>query len=137
MTKAILDTNVVFSSLLNPEGAPPLVLRLATSRVFRCYVSDEILREYDEVLSRERFALKERQIAKLMTMFRKTATVVLPKKKLSITTDPDDNIFLECALEARADYVVTGNLRHFPARFQDIRILGPQQFLTVLATAPY
>jgi len=70
-------------------------------------------------------------------MFRTTAGFVLPRKRLNVTTDPDDNIFLECALEARADYVVTGNLRHFPPRFQDIRIVGPRQFLTILAADPH
>jgi len=51
-------------------------------------------------------------------------------------TDANDNKFLECALEARADYVVTGNVRHFPSRFQDIRIVLPKQFLTTLAAEP-
>jgi uncharacterized protein len=57
---------------------------------------------------------------------------VKPRKPVHAAFDPDDNKFLECALEARADYVVTGNRRHFPPRFQDIRIIGPKEFTTVL-----
>ena len=60
--------------------------------------------------------------------------MVVPSKKVEATSDPDDNMFLECALEARADFVVTGNLRHFPSKFQDIRVVSPRQFLSVLAT---
>jgi predicted nucleic acid-binding protein len=63
-------------------------------------------------------------------------TVVVPKKKLDVAIDPDDNKVVECALEARADYIVTGNIRHFPSRFQDIRIVLPRQFLTLLAAQP-
>ena len=136
MAKAVLDTNVVVSGLLT-EGHSALVLKLAESRVFRSFVSEEILKEYKEVLRREHFRLKERQIEAFIKTFRRVALTVVPKKVLRVTTDPDDNIFLECALEAGADYVVTGNLRHFPVRFQDIRIVSPLQFLTVIATGPY
>jgi uncharacterized protein len=67
---------------------------------------------------------------------REAAILVAPRKRLDVTRDPDDNKVLECALEARADYVVTGNARDFPARFQDIRIISPRRFLTLLASAP-
>ncbi len=62
--------------------------------------------------------------------------LVEPRRQVRISTDAKDNKFLECALEARADYVVTGNVRHFPVRFQDIRIIRPRQFLTALAAEP-
>ncbi|PYU17735.1 MAG: hypothetical protein DMG32_27420 [Acidobacteria bacterium] len=60
----------------------------------------------------------------------------MPKRKLNVSRDPDDNKVVECALEARADYIVTGNIRHFPSRFQDIRIVLPRRFLTVVAAQP-
>ena len=71
-----------------------------------------------------------------MRMVRRTFFTVAPKNKIEATSDPNDNIFLECALQARADYVVTGNLRHFPGQFQDIRVVSPRQFLTILAAEP-
>jgi uncharacterized protein len=67
---------------------------------------------------------------------REAAILVAPRKRLDVTRDPDDNKVLECTLEARADYVVTGNARDFPPRFQDIRIISPRRFLTLLASAP-
>lgn len=60
--------------------------------------------------------------------------MVSPAKPVEVTTDSDDNVFLECAVAGRADYVVTGNLRDFPPRFEDIRVVSPRQFLTILAT---
>jgi uncharacterized protein len=62
--------------------------------------------------------------------------MVEPHRRLQVCIDPDDDGFLECALEARANYLVTGNLRHFPTWFQDIRVVIPRQFLTVLAAEP-
>ena len=43
---------------------------------------------------------------------------------------------LECALEARADFVVTGNNRDFPSRYQDIRIVTPRDFLVLFYSSP-
>jgi putative PIN family toxin of toxin-antitoxin system len=132
MAKAVLDTNVVVSGLRNPHGTPATLLKLTESRAFRCYVSEAMLAEYDEVLRRPGLDLQPPLIARIMQMFRRSCTIVIPGKRLNITSDPDDNIFLECALEARADYVVTGNVRHFPSHFQDIRIVKPRQFLSIL-----
>jgi uncharacterized protein len=136
MAKAVLDTNIVVSGLRNPEGSAASILKLAESRVFRCYLSEEIVNEYEEVLTRAILGLKRDQIRKFLRMLRRTCVIVAPAKEVQATSDPDDNMFLECALEARADYVVTGNLRHFPTRFQDIRIIRPRQFLSILMAGP-
>lgn len=57
---------------------------------------------------------------------------VEPSERLRLCRDAGDDKFLERALEARADYVVTGNVRHFPRQFQDIRIVAANRFLTLL-----
>lgn len=136
MLKAVLDTNVVVSAHLNLEGPPRIILDLAFSRFFRCFASDPLLKEYEEVLKRPCFARDPKEIAKSMRLMRNAITIVIPRRKLRITRDPDDNIVLECALAARVDYVVTGNSRDFPERFQDIRIISPRRFLTILASTP-
>ena len=137
MTKAVLDTNIVVSGLRNPEGSAASILKLAESRAFPCYISEEILNEYEEVLTRASLGFKRDQIAKFLRMLRRTCIMVEPTKEIEATSDPDDDMFLECAPEARADYVVTGNLRHFPARFRDIRVIQPRQFLSVLMAGPH
>ncbi len=136
MLRAVLDTNVVISAHLNPEGQQALILGLAIARYFRCFVSDALLEEYEGVLRRERFGLSPGSVAQSMRIIRKCATFVIPKRKLDVSRDPDDNKIVECALEPRADYIVTGNTRHFPSQFQDIRIVLPRQFLTLVAAQP-
>ena len=88
------------------------------------------------MLKRSRFGLDAREIATSLRLMRNVAVLVAPRKRLQITTDPDDNKVLECALEARADYVVTGNIRHYSQQFQDIRIIPPRRFMTLLASGP-
>ncbi|HUL16294.1 MAG TPA: putative toxin-antitoxin system toxin component, PIN family [Terriglobales bacterium] len=134
MVRAVLDTNVVVSAHLKPEGTQALILDLALSRYFRCFVSEALLQEYEGVLLRPRFGLPAGEIFRSLRKLRVVMTLVAPKKLLEVAADPDDNKVVECALEARADFVVTGNLAHFPKRFQDIRFILPRDFLTILAS---
>jgi hypothetical protein len=136
MIRAVLDTNVIVSAHLNSQGPPALILDLAFGRFFRCFVSEPLLLEYELVLRRPAFGISTRQVVNSIRALRRIATLVAPRRQLRTTNDPDDNKFLECALEARADYFVTGNIRHFPRQFQDIRIIVPRRFLTVLASNP-
>ena len=71
-----------------------------------------------------------------MRSMRRIATIVSPRRTLSVTVDPDDNKVVECALEAKADFIVTGNIRHFPSKLQDIRVVAPKPFLFLLASEP-
>jgi predicted nucleic acid-binding protein len=58
---------------------------------------------------------------------------VQPSIRLKVTSDPEDNKVLECALEGRAQFVVTGNIRHFPKHYQGIGAVRPREFITILA----
>ena len=137
MIRAVLDTNVVVSASLSSDGPAALILDSLFSKSFRCFISEALLDEYEQVLSRPRFARDPREILRAMRHLRKTAVVVVPAKRVAAALDPDDNKLLDCALEARADYIVTWNVRHFPKQFQDIRIVRPRQFLTILASDPH
>jgi len=75
-------------------------------------------------------------MANSMRRFESSLTVVVPRKTLRISRDDDDNKVMECAIEARADFVVTGNTRHFPARFQDVRVITPREFLIFFRSSP-
>ena len=133
VVKAVLDTNVVVSAHLKVEGLEALILELALSARFSLIVSRALLEEYEGVLRRPRFRLDPRRIERSMLAIQKAAILVQPQKHLQVTLDPEDNKVLECALEGGAEYLVTGNTRHFPKEFQRIGILAPRQFLVILA----
>ncbi|MGA2404062.1 MAG: putative toxin-antitoxin system toxin component, PIN family [Syntrophobacteraceae bacterium] len=92
--------------------------------------------EYEEVLRREKFKkLDHRKVRDLLVRLKSQAQWVLPKIRLRVTkADPEDNKFLECAQEAEADFLITGNVKHFPpGKFKGTIILNPAQFLSVMA----
>ncbi len=131
--KAVLDTNVVVSAHLIAEGREAFILELALAEKLKLCVSEALLEEYEGVLRRPRFALSSQKVAQSLKAIRKVAFLVRPQKRLQVTRDPDDSKVLECALEAGANYVVTGNVRHFPARFKGIAVIPPRHFLAILA----
>jgi hypothetical protein len=131
--KAVLDTNVIVSALLNEDGKEALLLDLALTGSFTSIVSAALLQEYEEVLRRPRFALEQRKISRSVRAIRQAAVLAQPRRQLRVTRDPDDNMVLECALAGGAEYVVTGNTRDFPREFEGIKIVPPREFMTVLA----
>jgi putative toxin-antitoxin system toxin component, PIN family len=133
MLKVVLDTNVVVSAHLKASGREALILDLGLSSKYQLCVSELLLEEYEGVLLRRRFGLPVGKVRQSILVIRNASQIVTPKQTLDVASDPDDNKILECALEAGAGYVVTGNVRHFPSRFRNIRIVLPRQFLTILA----
>jgi putative PIN family toxin of toxin-antitoxin system len=102
------------SALLHPEGLPAQVLLVTIAGpTARLCVSGEVYAEYEEVIRRPRFKRSESEIANTLGAIREAATWVRPAHKMRVCSDPDDDVFLECAEVARAHYLVTGNLKTF------------------------
>lgn len=68
-------------------------------------------------------------VAATLQAIREKSLWVRPAESVRVCPDPDDDVFLECARAAQANYLVTGNLKHFPASWADIRIVTPRWFL--------
>lgn len=131
--RLVLDTNVVVSAALKPDGLPRTVLLLALAKPARLYVSAPILAEYKTVLSRPELQIRKGLRHRFLQLIKSRAHLVKPTRSLAITADPDDNIFLECADSARADYLVTGNQRHFPRFWKQTKIITSHEFLDLVA----
>ena len=134
MIRIVLDTNIFISSLLQPRGLPAEVLTLALvgERVRLC-VSAEIYSEYEEVIRRPRFRRDEEEIVGALRAIRERGLWIKPSQRIQACSDPDDDVFLECADAAKAHFLVTGNLKHFPASWRDTKIVSARQFLDTLA----
>ncbi len=131
--RLVIDTNVVISAALKPEGLQRTVLLLAMTKPARWYVSKEIMSEYAAVLARPELNIRRGLRQQLMQLIRNHTHVVTPSRLAQLTFDPDDNIFLECADAARADYLLTGNQRHFPKFWKNTKIISSSEFLSVIA----
>jgi len=133
MIRVVIDTNVVISATLPSGGLPEAVFNLAVNRRVQLCVSEAILAEYEEVLRRPRLNIRLEKVAVALTRIREAAVCVAPAATVTACSDPDDNIFLECAEAAQADYVVTGNAADFPAQWATTRVVTPRQFLEIIA----
>jgi len=131
--RLVVDTNVVVSAALKPDGLQRTVLLLAITKPARLYVSNAILTEYRDVLSRPEFQIRKGLRQQLLDLIRKRAHLVNPVRTVEVTNDPDDNMFVECADAARADYLVTGNLGHFPRFWKNTKVVASREFLNLVA----
>ena len=132
LLKVVLDTNVVVSAHLNPDGLERIVLNLALSSSVVLFVTTDILNEYRTVLERKKFGLDARLVKESLEILKATAVNIFPRASVSISPDPDDNKFLECAQTAGADYLVTGNKRHFPSRWKETHVVSSREFVELI-----
>lgn len=131
--RVVLDTNVVVSGL-NFPGNERLVLELALRGRFEWYLSIFILDEVTGVLGRK-FGWDEDRVSEALRTLTKAANVVDPQKLPDvIEANEADNRILECAVEASADYLITGDRRHLLplGEHRGVRILNAPRFLSVL-----
>lgn len=131
--RLVLDTNIVVSGALKPDGLQRTVLLFAMTRPARLYVSAPILLEYRVVLSRPELKIRRGLRQQFLRRIEDSSHMVSPSLQIHVTSDPDDNIFLECADAARADYLVTGNQRHFPKFWKQTKIVSSREFITLIA----
>jgi putative PIN family toxin of toxin-antitoxin system len=131
--RLVLDTNVVISAAIKPEGLQRTVLLLAMTKPASWYVSEAIVSEYALVLARPELKIRKSLRLQLLQLIKNHARVVVPSPLPRITHDPADNIFVECADAARADYLVTGNQRHFPKFWKKTKIISSREFLNIVA----
>lgn len=130
--RAVLDTNILVSGFL--FGGPPRdVIRLAVEKRFEIALSNELMDELTEVLRRPKFRVKRPPHALILSQLEEIAVKVKPQRSKSYTLrDQDDHIVLDCAIAARANYIITGD-RDFLAYGQvaEIPVVTAQHFLKV------
>jgi len=131
--RLVVDTNIVVSAALKPDGLQRTVLLLAITKPARLYVSDVILTEYRDVLSRPELQIRKGPRQQLFDLIRKRAHLIDAVQTVQVTHDPEDNIFIECADAARADYLVTGNVRYFPRFWKNTKVVTSREFLSLVA----
>jgi putative PIN family toxin of toxin-antitoxin system len=128
--RIVLDTNVIVSALLNPSGAPAGVLSLVLRGSATLLLDNRILFEYSDVLRRKKFAFPSHAIDALLDFVRASAQYVTAAQSTNRLPDEDDRPFYEVAVSGSADYLITGNKRHFSRKSF---VVTPAEFLDILA----
>ena len=138
--RAVIDTNLFVSGLFANQGYSCQLQELWVAGAFELAVSEQILKEVENTLLkphiRKRLLLEEDEQAVIISLIREKATVVTTDlyQTDKIKTDPADNKFLACALEVKADYIVSGDnhlleLKHF----HGIQIVDAKAFVEKVA----
>jgi putative PIN family toxin of toxin-antitoxin system len=131
--RLVIDTNIVVSAALKPDGLQRTVLVLAVTRPARLYVTHAVLAEYREVLARPEFKIRKGLRQQLLQLLANRAHLVEPVRVLQVAKYPDDNKFVECADAARADYLITGNAKHFPRFWKNTKVITSREFISIVA----
>lgn len=138
--KAVLDTNVIISGLINSEGAPARVVDLWVNGSIRIATSLALIQEILDVIARPKFkplgTLNKR--CDLIKKLLERAEIVNPPQRLKIISEDDaDNRVLECALAYSADYIISGDSHLLNlGDYKGIEILSPDEFLTLKHKLP-
>ena len=114
---AVIDTNVIVSALIssNDKSNPTVIVRAVLRGEIKPVYNDEILSEYTEVLSRDKFHIQKSDIDLVISHIIKIGLKVERKEAVGeIFPDPKDVVFYEVALSKEDSYLVTGNIKHFP-----------------------
>ena len=132
--KAILDTNVVISGIFW-KGVPFEILKAWQRQRFRLAMSPPILDEYRRVLEEMTKKRPSAVLSPILELIEFHSEMVGPVRFVrTVCRDPDDDKFLEAAVAAKADYVVSGDADLLSLRnHQGIQIIRPAQILKLLS----
>src|SRR5437879_12289614 len=100
--RLVIDTDIVVSAALKPDGRQRTVLVLAVTRPARWYVTHAVLAEYRELVARPEFKIRKGLRQQLLQLLPNRAHLVEPKRVLALAEDPDDNKFVDSAHAALA-----------------------------------
>lgn len=128
----VLDTNVIVSAHLNPDGFEAAVFLLTLAGDVEPIFSEPVLAEYEEVLLRPKFGLSASQVKESLKHLRAVGRMVRPAKSLAAASDPADNKFLECAEAGNAAYLITGNKRHFPKVWGQAKVVNARELIKAI-----
>lgn len=116
---AVIDTNVLVSALIatKKESHPLTVLANVFAGTITPLFNDEIISEYRDVLSREKFHLDPADIEDAINAFlRYGLNLERTEVKGEVLPDPKDVVFYEVKMSKEDAYLVTGNMKHFPKK---------------------
>jgi putative PIN family toxin of toxin-antitoxin system len=129
----VLDTNVLISGILKPYSKAAAILHLVADGTIRLAFDLRLLSEYRDVLNRPKFNFAEEDIEAFLDQLEQEGFIVSAKPLKIHLPDPDDEPFLEVALSAEAEALITGNKRHFQKKqYEGVTILSPAEFLEVI-----
>ncbi len=131
--RVVFDSNVFVSALLKPDGLPWLALALTRYDGARLLMSSAIFAELQRVFF-DKFMFDPERALSFLAMLAEHSEAVSPKRILNaVLADPSDNRILECAVEGKADAIVSGDHHLLDLKkFGNIPILTVREFVDIV-----
>jgi predicted nucleic acid-binding protein len=138
LSRAVIDTNVLFEGLTKQGGASGLIIDAWLTGLFRACVSNALAYEYVDVLSRKLSETRWRKLRPVLgTLLAQAELVIVYYSWRPISPDPGDEHIIDCAMNAGAP-VVTYNVQDFRLAKETLGlvVMNPVEFITYLAKTP-
>ena len=138
MFKIVLDTNVLVSALINPHGKPAQIINYVFENKIRLFTSPSIMEELERVLSypklMKRHGLDSEELKEFISDLLSIMSLIEEEKIIEvIMEDPSDNKYLSCAIDAKVDFIISGDIHLLNlGEYEGIRIVTPAQFLEIM-----
>jgi putative PIN family toxin of toxin-antitoxin system len=130
--KVVIDTNV-FISAFGWGGKPLKIVELLESAGIINCISEDIILEVGRALAYPKLDFPQNLQSDILEFIIAHSSFFGPKKTLNVTPDPGDNMLIECALAAKAKFIVTGDKKLLVMKkYGDIRFVSPENFLEIL-----
>lgn len=129
---AVIDTNVIVSALLKEGSIPWQVLDLIVDETIIPIYNKEIIKEYEEVLSRNKFGFSLAKIKMTLGLIKDFGKEMDPIEIQEIINDKSDVKFFEIVMSARRideTYLVTGNIKDFPKKYF---VITPAEMIEII-----
>jgi putative PIN family toxin of toxin-antitoxin system len=127
--KIVLDTHVMVSALLCPQSLPAKIVGLVLNGTISIVYDNNVLVEYIDVLNREKFKINKESIKVVLEFIRNDGeyTISIPQKVKFV--DEDDRMFYELYKSGEVDFLITGNIKHFP---KEKNIVTPRECIEII-----
>lgn len=129
---AAIDTNVIVSAMLKKESNPGKIISFIRNNVITPIYDKDIMKEYIEVLNREKFNFPKEEIDEVLNLFESHGQVLTQTKTDEKFSDKSDVKFFQIVLTANMvqdSYLVTGNQKDFPQR---VFIVTPETMVQII-----
>lgn len=137
MLRIVVDTNVMVSATYW-RGDSNRVIRLADEGKITVVISKEIIEEYNQAIKSDEIAekIEKKNLVAEQTMTKviNESLIVEPKDKILVVKDDlDDNKFIECAVEGKADFIISRDKHLLKLKsYKNIKIIKPEDFCKML-----
>jgi putative PIN family toxin of toxin-antitoxin system len=124
--KIVLDTNIIVSAFVNPRGVPGEIISLLLAKKITICYDNRIFSEYMEILKKSKFNFDTTLVDEFLDFIKENGEYIIAEPQKIKFTDEDDKMFYDVYKSGDANYIITGNKKHFP---KEKNIITPREYI--------